>query len=101
VGIGWELMIRRSCRELGDFEPDIRHRTNDATVSLALVRGGQAVTLLPGLVLAGQEAIAVRRIAEARVHRMIYAVTRVADASRPSIRALLAAVERAAAALPV
>ena len=30
-GMGWEQMTQRTCRELGDFEPDIRHRTNDAT----------------------------------------------------------------------
>ena len=36
-GSGWEEMTQRTCRELGGFEPDIRHRTNDATVSLALV----------------------------------------------------------------
>ena len=47
-------MTRRTCREHGGFEPDIRHRTNDATVSLALVARGLAVTLLPELALPGQ-----------------------------------------------
>ena len=37
----------RTCRELGGFDPDIRHRTNDSVISLALVAHGQAVTLLP------------------------------------------------------
>ena len=46
----WAEMTRRACRELGGFEPDIRHRTNDSVTSLALVAGGQAVTLLPALV---------------------------------------------------
>src|ERR687896_116152 len=36
-GMGWEEMTRRTCRDLGGFEPDIRHRANDANVSLALV----------------------------------------------------------------
>ena len=44
---GWEEMIVRTCRELGGFDPDIRHRTNDSVTSLALVAAGQAVTLLP------------------------------------------------------
>jgi hypothetical protein len=39
-----------------------------------------------------------RAIAEGPVHRTIFAATRAADASRPSIRALLAAVRAAAAA---
>ena len=46
-------MIQRTCRELGGFEPDIRHRANDATVALAAVGRGLAVTMLPGLPLAG------------------------------------------------
>ena len=45
--------MQRTCRELGGFEPDIRHRTNDSVISLALVAAGQAVMLLPELVGAG------------------------------------------------
>src|SRR4051812_6660348 len=32
--MGWEQMTQRACRQLGGFEPDIRHRANDANVSL-------------------------------------------------------------------
>ena len=94
AGMGWEEMIQRTCRELGGFEPDIRHRTNDATVSLALVaararrrrccRSSPCPSALPG--------VAVRHIAEGPVSRTIFAVTRAADAARPSTQALLAAV---------
>jgi DNA-binding transcriptional LysR family regulator len=99
--MGWELMITRTCRELGGFDPDIRHRTNDATVALALVARGLAVTLLPDLPLpARRSGIALRGIAEGSATRAIYAVTRAADASRPSTGALLAAVRDAAADLP-
>ena len=49
-GAGWEQVVQRTCRELGGFEPDIRHRTNDSVISLALVAAGQAVMLLPELV---------------------------------------------------
>ena len=35
--------INRTCRELGGFDPDIRHRTNDSVICLALVAHGQAV----------------------------------------------------------
>src|ERR687890_272263 len=40
-----ELAIR-ACRALGGFEPDVRHRSNDLPMLLALVAAGQAVTLL-------------------------------------------------------
>jgi DNA-binding transcriptional LysR family regulator len=101
TGMGWEEMIQRTCRELGGFDPDIRHRTNDATVSLALVARALAVTMLPDLALAGRDAgVALRPIAERPVSRAIFAVTRATDAARPSTQALLAAVRDAVAALP-
>jgi DNA-binding transcriptional LysR family regulator len=96
-GTAWKTMIERTCRELGDFEPDIRHRTNDAVLSLALVAGGQAVTLLPALVDPGSHpGISVRPIAEGAVYRNILMATRAADAERPSVQALLAAIRAAA-----
>jgi DNA-binding transcriptional LysR family regulator len=94
-GMAWEEMIQRTCRELGGFEPDIRHRANDATIALALVARGQAVTLLPELPLAGRvPGVEVRPLGP--VSRTIFAVTRSADAARPSTQALLAAVRDAA-----
>src|SRR5919198_82017 len=60
---------------------------------------GLEVTLLPDLVVPGKHpGVVLRAIAEAPVHRTIFAATRAADAERPSIRALLAAVRDAAAA---
>jgi DNA-binding transcriptional LysR family regulator len=101
VAMGWEEMTQRTCRERGGFDPDIRHRTNDATVSLALVARGLAVTMLPGLVLPrGDPNVALRSIAGGPLDRAIFAVTRFTDASRPSTRAALDAVREAAAALP-
>ena len=100
-GMGWELMTHRTCRELGGFDPDIRHRANDANVSLALVARGLAVALLPDLPLPRRlPGIAVRRIAEGSVDRAIFAATRVADAARPSAQALLGAVRAATAQIP-
>jgi DNA-binding transcriptional LysR family regulator len=81
---GWEEIVIRTCRELGGFDPDLRHRTNDSVTSLALVAGGRAVTLLPELV--GTDAhprVAVREIAEGSLHRTIFMASRVADARRP------------------
>ncbi len=99
-GTAWEEMVNRTCRDLGAFDPDIRHRTNDAVVSLALVAQGEAVTLLPQLVRSERhQGVAVRAIAEGSVQRTIVAVTRSTDAKRPSVLALLTAVRAAAAEL--
>jgi DNA-binding transcriptional LysR family regulator len=99
-GLAWEEMTRRTCRGLGGFEPDIRHRANDATISLALVARGLAVTLLPELPLPDRvPGVAVRAIAGQPVSRAIFAATRAADATRPSTQALLRAVRGAVAAL--
>ncbi len=100
AGMAWEEMTQRTCRACGGFDPDIRHRTNDATVSLGLVARGLAVALVPGLVLPGRHpGIVLRRVAGEHVERVISAVTRGADAARPSTRALLGAVRDAVAAL--
>jgi DNA-binding transcriptional LysR family regulator len=100
AGMGWDEMTRRTCQALGGFAPDIRHRTNDAAVSLALVARGMAVTLLPHLALpARHPGVARREVAEGSVSRAIFAATRAADATRPSTQALLAAVRDAVAAL--
>lgn len=90
AGMAWDEMTRRNCREHGGFEPDIRHRTNDATVSLALVAQGLAVAFLPSLALPAEHPGITTR--PTPIARRILAVTRTADAARPSIRALLAAL---------
>ena len=94
----WEEITNRTCRELGAFDPDLRHRTNDSVTSLALVAAGQAVTLLPDFVRPqAHPGVAVRAIAGGAVHRTIFMATRAADAERPSVQALRAAVRAAAA----
>jgi DNA-binding transcriptional LysR family regulator len=101
IDMGWEEMTERACRELGGFDPDVRHRVNDATVSLALVARGLAVTLLPELPLPFRHrGVTRRRIAEGSISRAIFAATRAADAARPSTQTLLQAVRAAVAALP-
>ncbi|MFL5896152.1 MAG: LysR family transcriptional regulator [Thermoleophilaceae bacterium] len=96
-GMGWDQMTERACRQLGGFSPDIRHRANDANVSLALVAHGLAVTLLPDLPLpARTPGVVTRAIAEGTIDRTIFAATRTTDAARPSTQALLAAVRAAA-----
>ena len=97
--MGWEEMTAAHLPRARRLRP--RHPPPDggATVALALVARGLAVTMLPGLPLAGREpGVAMRAIAEGSVDRAIFAATRAADAARPSTRALLAAVRAAAAA---
>jgi DNA-binding transcriptional LysR family regulator len=98
---GWDAVTVRTCRELGGFDPDIRHRMNDSVISLALVAAGQAVTLMPRLVgIDHHPGIAVRAIAEGAVDRMIFMATRAADAQRPSVQALRDAIRDGARGLP-
>jgi DNA-binding transcriptional LysR family regulator len=99
--MGWDEMTLRTCQEFGGFEPDIRHRANDATIALALIAHGLAVALVPDLALPRDTpGVALREIAGGPVERAIFAVTRTTDAARPSTQALLAALNAAADALP-
>ena len=98
AGMGWDEMTRRTCRELGGFEPDIRHRTNDAGDQPRARRpgpgGGDAAR--PG---AARPPARDQRCATSptrTVSRAIFAATRAADAARPSTQAVLAAVREAA-----
>jgi DNA-binding transcriptional LysR family regulator len=97
IGLGWDEMVQRLCREHGRFTPLVRHRMNDAVVAAELVAGGLGVALLPGLALPDDDPrIAIRPIAGEHPTRAINAVTRSSDAARPSTLALLAAVRRVA-----
>lgn len=95
--MAWGDVCVRTCRGLGGFDPDVRHRSNDGRVCLRLVASGLAVSLLPDLVRPGDEpGVAVRPIADADVHRTVLAATRTRDRARPSVQALLAAIRAAA-----
>lgn len=99
-GTGWEEVTERACRRLGGFDPDVRHRANDSVISLELVKRGLAVTMLPDLNDPGAHpGVVVRDIAEGTLSRTIFAATRAADATRPSVQALLAAVRAEAETL--
>src|SRR6478735_585373 len=86
--------------ELGGFDPDLRHRTNDSVTCLAVVGHGQGVTLLPRLVApVGTARFVVRPIAGGAEHRTIFVATRTADAGRPAVQAIVAAIQVAAESL--
>jgi DNA-binding transcriptional LysR family regulator len=91
-GTGHHAMVVGTCRSLGGYEPDLRHRSNDADVQLELVRAGAAVALMPALTLpANDRALAIRDVAEATLRRRLVVVTRDSPPT-PALTALLSAV---------
>jgi DNA-binding transcriptional LysR family regulator len=88
---------RGLCNELGGFEPRIRHRANDMSIMLPLVRVGRAVAFTPAL-LGGEEelGVAIRPVAERPIARKLYTAVRGGTTRRPAVRALRSALERAA-----
>ncbi|MGW0435844.1 hypothetical protein ACWDV4_25295 [Micromonospora sp. NPDC003197] len=81
-----------TCRALGGYEPDLRHRSSDADVQLELVRAATAVALMPTLTLPSKDpALAIRDIAETTLKRLLAAATRDTPPA-PALTALLAAV---------
>ncbi|WP_433087597.1 LysR family transcriptional regulator [Dactylosporangium sp. CA-052675] len=92
-GTGHHAMVVGTCRALGGYEPDLRHRSSDADVQLELVRATGAVALLPPLTIPRDDAaIAVRPIAETDLRRRLVTVTR--DGPRtPALAAFLEAVQ--------
>jgi len=95
-GTGHRAMQVRACRELGGFEPDLRHASDDFLILLELVRSAGTLALLPDLVLGlGAPGVAVRPLAEGAIGRDVFLLTR---ASRtPAVAAVAAALRDAAA----
>lgn len=89
---GHHALVLATCRSSGGFDPDVRHRSNDADVQLELVRSAGAVALLPALVLPRDDpALAVRDVARAEVGRRLVAIT--GDrAHAPALDAVLDAI---------
>jgi DNA-binding transcriptional LysR family regulator len=86
-GTGHHDMVVGTCRALGGYEPDLRHRSNDADVQLELVRTTEAVALLPALTLpTGDLSLAIRDITEQQLGRRLHVVLR----DGPSIPAVTA-----------
>ncbi|WP_395103892.1 LysR family transcriptional regulator [Actinomadura sp. SCN-SB] len=76
-GTGHERMVTQVCGLLGGYAPDIRHRSTDLLVLLALVAAGQAVTLLPDLADAGRDPrVAVRDVEDGLLRRRVLTVIR-------------------------
>lgn len=92
TGTGHHAVVVATCRSLGGYDPDLRHRSNDADVQLELVRAAGAVALMPALTLpCADPALAVREVAEGVVRRRLVVVTREGRPG-PALGAVLAAV---------
>ncbi|WP_170211874.1 LysR substrate-binding domain-containing protein [Saccharothrix australiensis] len=86
-------MVTNLCNQLGGFHPDIRHRSDDPGVLLALVGKGRATTLVSQLVDAELDpAIEVRDLADHQPTRRLLAWFRASAAVRPATAAVLGAL---------
>lgn len=91
-GTGLDAVIRNVCNRLGDYEPDIRHRSDDVLILGGLVSSGRAVTLLPGLLTSSLPQIAARRLREERLQRTIFTAVRAGASAAPAVAAVRAAI---------
>lgn len=100
AGTGHHALVVSTCRSWGGYEPDLRHRSNDAGVQLDLVRTAGAVALLPPLTLPPADPmLAVRDIADGALSRRLSLVVR-EGRQPPALRAYVDAVRDAARGLP-
>jgi DNA-binding transcriptional LysR family regulator len=89
-------MVVGACR-LAGFEPDIRHRCNDAQIEMALIASGACVGLVPSLARPDRyEGVVTRSVADFDLHRTVYVFTRRSGRRRPSLEALTAALREGA-----
>lgn len=96
AGTGHHALVVGTCRSLGGYEPDLRHRTSDLDVQLELARTGAAVALMPALTLpADDPALAIRDVAEAAARRRLVTITRDGPIAPPLAAFLAAARARA------
>ncbi len=92
AGAGHHASVISTCRSLGGYEPDLRHRSDDADVQLELIRTTGAVGLMPQLTLpATDPALVYREVGEASITRRLVMMTRDGP-SVPALEAFTAAV---------
>ena len=76
-GTGHHALVLAACRELGGFDPELRHRSNDADVQLEIVRSARAVALMPSLTVPLDDpSLAIRHVADGTVARSLLLLTR-------------------------
>lgn len=89
----WALQL---CRGAG-FEPDVRFETADLMAHIRLIRSGNAVGLLPDLVWAGETPSVGLHELPGNPQREVFTSARPANASRPGVVAVRAALAEAVA----
>jgi DNA-binding transcriptional LysR family regulator len=95
-GTGLDAVVHNVCNRLGDFDPNIRHRSDDGLILSALVASGRAVTLLPALLASALPQITARRIREERLQRTIFTATRATIDEAPAVVAVRRALAHTA-----
>jgi DNA-binding transcriptional LysR family regulator len=99
AGTGFAGMVVHACRSLGGFEPDIRHRSNDLRILVALAGSGDAVALVPTLGhQEGAPGVELREIADGAVRRSVFSAHRHTAAERPTVAAVRSIVHEVAGA---
>jgi DNA-binding transcriptional LysR family regulator len=87
----------QACRRAG-FEPQVRFETADLQAHVRLIQTGHAVGLLPDLIWQGAPPASVSLVPlDGGPRRTVFTSTRATIAGRPSVRAMRAALETAAA----
>ena len=95
-GTGLDAVVRNVCNRLGGFEPDVRHRSDDALVLSALVASGRAVALLPALMTTAVPQVIARRVREERLQRTIFTSARSTTVAAPGVVAVRQALHATA-----
>jgi DNA-binding transcriptional LysR family regulator len=76
-GTGHHALVLAACRELGGFDPELRHRSNDADMQLEIVRTAGGVALMPSLTVPLDDpTLAIRHVADGTVARRLLLLTR-------------------------
>lgn len=81
--------LRRLCRGVGGFEPDLRHQANDVRLLLQLVASGFALALVPSLGLQPEAGVELRPMPRSRE---IFASVRRGSAAHPAVGAVVASL---------
>jgi DNA-binding transcriptional LysR family regulator len=92
-GTWCHAVVLHAARAAG-FEPRLAHRTNDFSVSYALVGRGLGAALIPSLAGPPPPTVRLHEIDGQTLERRIYAAVRAGSAERPAIAALLSALRR-------
>jgi DNA-binding transcriptional LysR family regulator len=95
-GTSIDAFLRNACNRMAGYEPNIRHRSDDATVLTAIVGSGRAVALLPALFATGTPGVTSRPAQEGKLQRTIFTAARRTARDAPAILAVRHALRQTA-----